>query len=47
MGLARLPAKWNYFAGKKSRQIECLEPVLVAKMRADWWNGLSASGDAK
>ncbi len=28
-GLARFPAKWNYFAEKESRQFNILEHVLV------------------
>ena len=30
--LARIPAKWNPFANKDSRQINILEQILVAKV---------------
>jgi len=30
--LARIPAKWNHFADKDSRQINILEQILVAKV---------------
>ena len=29
--LARIPAKWNHFAEKDSRQINMLEQILIAK----------------
>jgi hypothetical protein len=32
MGLARIPAKWNRFAAKDSRQINMLEQILIAKV---------------
>jgi hypothetical protein len=32
MGLARIPAKWNRFADKDSRQINMLEQILIAKV---------------
>jgi hypothetical protein len=30
--LARIPAKWNHFAEKDSRQINMLEQILIAKV---------------
>jgi hypothetical protein len=30
--LARIPAKWNHFADKDSRQINMLEQILIAKV---------------
>jgi hypothetical protein len=30
--LARIPAKWNHFAEKDSRQINILEQILIAKV---------------
>jgi hypothetical protein len=30
--LARIPAKWDHFAEKDSRQINILEQILVAKV---------------
>jgi hypothetical protein len=30
--LARIPAKWNHFADKDSRQFNTLEQILVAKV---------------
>jgi hypothetical protein len=30
--LARIPAKWNHFAEKDSRQINTLEQILIAKV---------------
>ena len=30
--LARIPAKWNHFAEKDSRQISMLEQILIAKV---------------
>ena len=32
VGLARIPAKWNRFADKDSRQINMLEQILIAKV---------------
>jgi len=29
---ARIPAKWNHFAEKDSRQINMLEQILIAKV---------------
>ena len=30
--LARIPAKWNHFAERDSRQMNILEQILVAKV---------------
>jgi hypothetical protein len=30
--LARIPAKWNHFVEKDSRQINILEQILIAKV---------------
>jgi hypothetical protein len=30
--LARIPAKWNHFVEKDSRQINMLEQILIAKV---------------
>ena len=32
LDLARIPAKWNHFAEKDSRQINMLEQILIAKV---------------
>src|SRR5262245_9505036 len=52
--LARIPAKWNHFAEKDSRQINILEQILIAKVfnfggicskRRPLWRGTSQPPD--
>jgi hypothetical protein len=43
--LARIPAKWNHFANKDSRQINILEQILVAKGLQLWRDVLFGIGE--
>jgi hypothetical protein len=35
---ARFPEKWNRFSGKKTRQVDNLAHVLIAKVSTLWRN---------